>query len=201
MYKNYVKRIVDVIVAIIALIFVSWILILTFLILYFTNKRKVFFKQERPGKNGKIFKIIKFKTMNDRKDKNGKLLPDNERITKFGNLIRKTSIDEIPQLFNVFVGDMGIIGPRPLLVSYLSLYSKEQLKRHDVRPGITGWAQINGRNSISWEDKFNLDVWYIDNLTFLLDLKIFFVTLKKVFFREGISKNATVTMEIFKGNQ
>lgn len=201
MYKNYVKRIVDVIVAIIALIFVSWILILTFLILYFTNKRKVFFKQERPGKNGKIFKIIKFKTMNDRKDKNGKLLPDNERITKFGNLIRKTSIDEIPQLFNVFVGDMGIIGPRPLLVSYLSLYSKEQLRRHDVRPGITGWAQINGRNSISWEDKFNLDVWYIDNLTFLLDLKIFFVTLKKVFFREGISKNATVTMEIFKGNQ
>ena len=201
MYKNYVKRIVDVIVAIIALIFVSWILILTFLILYFTNKRKVFFKQERPGKNGKIFKIIKFKTMNDRKDKNGKLLPDNERITKFGNLIRKTSIDEIPQLFNVFVGDMGIIGPRPLLVSYLSLYSKEQLKRHDVRPGITGWAQINGRNSICCEDKFNLDVWYIDNLTFLLDLKIFFVTLKKVFFREGISKNATVTMEIFKGNQ
>jgi lipopolysaccharide/colanic/teichoic acid biosynthesis glycosyltransferase len=137
--------------------------------------------------------------MNDRKDKNGNLLPDNERITKFGNFIRKTSIDEIPQLFNVFKGDMGIIGPRPLLVSYLPLYSKEQLKRHDVRPGMTGWAQINGRNSISWEDKFNLDIWYIQNLTFLLDLKIFFLTLKNVFFREGISKNAIVTMEIFKG--
>lgn len=200
MYKNYFKRIVDLIAAIIALTVVSWILILTFLILYFTNKRKVFFTQERPGKDGKIFKIVKFKTMNDRKDNSGKLLPDNQRITKFGNLIRKTSIDEIPQLFNVFVGDMGIVGPRPLLVSYLSLYSKEQLVRHDVRPGMTGWAQVNGRNSISWEDKFNLDIWYVENLTFLLDLKIFFITLKKVFFREGISKNATVTMEIFKGN-
>ncbi|MBC7438993.1 MAG: sugar transferase, partial [Flavobacterium sp.] len=137
----------------------------------------------------------------DKVDKNGKLLPDNDRITKFGNFIRKTSIDELPQLFNVFVGDMSLVGPRPLLVSYMPLYDDEQSKRHNVRPGITGWAQINGRNAISWNDKFKLDVWYVGNLTFLIDLRIIFLTVKKVFMREGISKSAIVTMEAFKGNQ
>lgn len=201
MYKIFFKRAFDFIFALVALTLLSWVLILTFLILYFNNKGKVFFTQKRPGKNGIVFKILKFKTMNDKVDKNGKLLPDNDRITKFGNFIRKTSIDELPQLFNVFVGDMSLVGPRPLLVSYMPLYDDEQSKRHNVRPGITGWAQINGRNAISWNDKFKLDVWYVGNLTFLIDLRIIFLTVKKVFMREGISKSAIVTMEAFKGNQ
>ena len=201
MYKNYFKRIFDFVLTLAAIILLSWILIITFLILYLTNNRKVFFTQNRPGKKGVIFKIIKFKTMNDNVDKFGKLLPDNNRITNFGNFIRKTSIDELPQLFNVFVGDMSLVGPRPLLVSYMPLYDDEQSKRHNVRPGITGWAQINGRNAISWNDKFKLDVWYVGNLTFLIDLRIIFLTVKKVFMREGISKSAIVTMEAFKGNQ
>lgn len=201
MYKNYFKRTFDFVLTLAAIILLSWILIITFLILYLTNNRKVFFTQNRPGKKGVIFKIIKFKTMNDNVDKFGKLLPDNNRITNFGNFIRKTSIDELPQLFNVFVGDMSLVGPRPLLVSYMPLYDDEQSKRHNVRPGITGWAQINGRNAISWNDKFKLDVWYVGNLTFLIDLRIIFLTVKKVFMREGISKSAIVTMEAFKGNQ
>ena len=201
MYKNFFKRVFDFIFALVALTLLSWILILTFLILYFNNKGKVFFTQKRPGKNGIVFKILKFKTMNDNVDKFGGLLPDNDRITKFGNFIRKTSIDELPQLFNVFIGDMSLVGPRPLLVSYMPLYDDEQSKRHNVRPGITGWAQINGRNAISWNDKFKLDNWYVGNLTFLIDLRIIFLTVKKVFMREGISKSAIVTMEAFKGNQ
>lgn len=201
MYKNYFKRTFDFVLTLAAIILLSWILIITFLILYLTNNRKVFFTQNRPGKKGVIFKIIKFKTMNDNVDKFGKLLPDNNRITNFGNFIRKTSIDELPQLFNVFVGDMSLVGPRPLLVSYMPLYDDEQSKRHNVRPGITGWAQINGRNAISWNDKFKLDVWYVGNLTFLIDLRIIFLTVKKVFMREGISKSAIVTMEAFNGNQ
>lgn len=200
MYKNYFKRTFDFVLTLAAIILLSWILIITFLILYLTNNRKVFFTQNRPGKKGVIFKIIKFKTMNDNVDKFGKLLPDNNRITNFGNFIRKTSIDELPQLFNVFVGDMSLVGPRPLLVSYLPLYDDEQSKRHNVRPGITGWAQINGRNAISWNDKFKLDVWYVGNLTFLIDLRIIFLTVKKVFMREGISKSDIVTMPLFKGN-
>jgi lipopolysaccharide/colanic/teichoic acid biosynthesis glycosyltransferase len=168
--------------------------------LYIANQGKPFFFQARPGLNEKIFKIIKFKTMNDKKDTEGNLLPDAERLTPIGAFVRKTSLDEIPQLINVLKGDMSLIGPRPLLPEYLSLYSEMQRKRHLVRPGITGWAQVNGRNAISWEKKFELDVWYVKNLSFLLDIKILFLTLKKVVVREGISQTGQATMEMFKGN-
>jgi lipopolysaccharide/colanic/teichoic acid biosynthesis glycosyltransferase len=160
----------------------------------------IFFLQDRPGKDGKIFKIIKFKTMTDKRDNEGNLLPDNQRLTKIGKLIRSTSIDELPQLINVLKGDMSLIGPRPLLVQYLPLYTKEQVRRHDVRPGITGWAQVNGRNAISWKEKFELDVWYVDHMSFLLDLNIIYLTIKKVFKREGISSGTSVTMEPFTGD-
>lgn len=176
------------------------ILIFTIL-LFFANKGKPFFFQKRPGKDERIFYIIKFKTMNDKKDIYGNLLSDSERLTKVGQFVRKTSIDEIPQLFNVLIGDMSLVGPRPLLVDYLPLYSIKQSRRHDVRPGITGWAQVNGRNAISWEEKFNLDVWYVNNLSFIFDVKILFMTLKKVFVREGISSATSVTMEAFNGNK
>ena len=181
---------------------VIWpILLLAMLWLHFTNKDTgIFFTQERPGKNGKIFKVIKFKTMTDKRDANGKLLSDAERLTKVGRFVRSTSVDELPQLFNVLKGDMSLIGPRPLLPQYLPLYSKEQARRHEVRPGITGWAQVNGRNAISWTKKFELDVWYVDHCSFLLDLKIIFLTVKKVFVREGISSDTSVTMEPFIGN-
>lgn len=181
---------------------VIWpILLFVMLWLHFANKGTgIFFTQERPGKNGKIFKVIKFKTMTDKRDANGKLLLDAERLTKVGRFVRSTSVDELPQLFNVLKGDMALVGPRPLLPQYLSLYSKEQARRHEVRPGITGWAQVNGRNAISWNKKFALDVWYVDHCSFLLDLKIIFLTIKKVFVREGISSDTSVTMEPFTGN-
>ena len=181
---------------------VIWpILLFVMLWLHFANKGTgIFFTQERPGKNGKIFKVIKFKTMTDKRDANGKLLSDAERLTKVGRFVRSTSVDELPQLFNVLKGDMALVGPRPLLPQYLSLYSKEQVRRHEVRPGITGWAQVNGRNAISWNKKFALDVWYVDHCSFLLDLKIIFLTIKKVFVREGISSDTSVTMEPFTGN-
>ena len=181
---------------------VIWpILLFVMLWLHFANKGTgIFFTQERPGKNGKIFKVIKFKTMTDKRDANGKLLTDAERLTKVGRFVRSTSVDELPQLFNVLKGDMALVGPRPLLPQYLSLYSKEQARRHEVRPGITGWAQVNGRNAISWNKKFALDVWYVDHCSFLLDLKIIFLTIKKVFVREGISSDTSVTMEPFTGN-
>lgn len=159
-----------------------------------------FFTQDRPGKNAKIFKAIKFKTMTDERDAGGKLLPDDVRLTKIGRIVRSLSIDELPQLINVLKGDMALIGPRPLLPKYLSLYSSEQFRRHEVRPGITGWAQVNGRNNISWKKKFELDVWYVDHMSFLLDMKIFFLTIKKVFVREGINMEGMATTEPFNGN-
>ena len=177
------------------------ILLLITVWLHFANKGAgAFFLQDRPGKKGKIFKVIKFKTMTDERDADGNLLPDAERLTPVGRFVRSTSIDELPQLINVLKGDMALIGPRPLLVKYLPLYSKEQARRHEVRPGITGWAQCHGRNSISWTEKFKLDVWYVDHCSFLLDLKIIFMTIKKVFVREGISSETSVTMEAFTGN-
>ena len=169
--------------------------------LFFANNGKPFFFQTRPGKNEKLFQIIKFKTMNDKKDAAGNLLSDAERLTPTGSFVRKTSLDEIPQLLNVLKGDMSLIGPRPLLIQYLPLYNNIQKKRHDIRPGITGWAQVNGRNAISWEQKFEYDVWYVENCTFALDVKILFLTVKKVFKSEGISQEGEVTMEVFKGNQ
>lgn len=169
--------------------------------MFFANRGKVFFLQARPGKNNRIFTIIKFKTMNDLKDKNGELLPDEKRLTAIGNFVRKASLDEIPQLINVLKGDMSLIGPRPLLVQYLPLYNEHQKRRHEVRPGITGWAQINGRNAISWQEKFDYDVWYVDHLSFFLDVKIVLLTLKKVFIREGISAAGQATASAFTGNE
>lgn len=177
------------------------ILLLLIIWLHFANKGAgVFFTQERPGKNSKIFKVIKFKTMTDECDANGDLLPDEQRLTKVGKFIRSTSVDELPQLINVLRGDMALIGPRPLLPQYLPLYNKEQARRHEVRPGITGWAQVNGRNAISWTKKFELDVWYVDHCSFILDLRIIVLTIKKVFVREGISSETSATMEYFTGN-
>lgn len=201
MYKNFFKRVIDFILVLTILAIIWPVLLLITLWLYFANKGAgAFFFQERPGKNGKIFKVIKFKTMTDERDKDGNLLPDEWRLTKVGKFIRSTSIDELPQLFNVLKGDMALIGPRPLLVQYLSLYNKKQARRHEVRPGITGWAQCNGRNAISWMKKFEFDVWYVDHCSFLLDVKIIFITLKKVFVREGISSETSATMEPFTGN-
>jgi len=170
------------------------------LFLFFANQGQPFFFQARPGKNGKIFRIIKFKTMNDKKDLQGNLLSDAERLTIIGKFVRKTSLDEIPQLLNVIKGDMSLIGPRPLLVSYLPLYDEKQKRRHDVRPGITGWAQVNGRNAISWQQKFEYDVWYVENISLRLDIKILFMTILKVFKSEGINAGTSATMEIFTGN-
>ena len=201
MYKKIVKRIIDLVLAFCALIVLSPILLFFYISLSIVSKnRRVWFLQERPGKNGKIFKVIKFKTMSDECDLSGNLLPDEQRLTKIGKFIRSTSIDELPQLINVIKGDMALIGPRPLLPQYLPLYSKEQARRHEVRPGITGWAQVNGRNAISWTKKFELDVWYVDHCSFLLDVRIVFLTLKKVFVREGINSKTSATMEYFTGN-
>ena len=201
MYVHFVKRLIDFIIVFCILIIIWPILLLISIWLHFANKGTgTFFMQERPGKHGKIFKVIKYKTMTDERDENGNLLPDEKRLTKIGKFIRSTSIDELPQLINVLKGDMALIGPRPLLPQYLPLYSKEQARRHAVRPGITGWAQVNGRNAISWTKKFELDVWYVDHCSFLLDLKIIFLTIKKVFVREGISSDTSVTMEAFTGN-
>lgn len=200
-YSNIIKPLADFLISLIALIFFLPFGLIILLFLAIANRGDVFFFQDRPGKHGKIFKVIKFKTMNNLKDSEGKLLPDSERITKVGKFVRSTSLDEIPQLINVVKGDMSLIGPRPLLVKYLSLYSEHQAKRHNVKPGITGWAQVNGRNAISWEQKFDYDVWYIDNLSFRLDLKIFILTLKKVVVREGISSQTSVTTESFTGTK
>lgn len=199
MYKSFFKLLIDFFAAFFGLLILSPIFIIVMVALFIANQGKPFFFQERPGKDARIFKIIKFKSMNDKKDKDGKLLPDAERLTKVGSFVRKTSLDEIPQLINVLKGDMSLIGPRPLRTYYLPLYSEEQKRRHNVRPGITGWAQINGRNAISWTKKFEYDVWYVDNLSFLLDVKILFLTIKKVFVREGISKEGHVTTEAFNG--
>jgi lipopolysaccharide/colanic/teichoic acid biosynthesis glycosyltransferase len=199
MYKNFLKRIFDFILSLTGFIVFSPIFLLVTLCLIFINKGNPFFFQSRPGKNGKIFKVIKFKTMNDKKDTEGNLLSDAERLTLIGRFIRKTSLDEIPQLLNVIKGDMSLVGPRPLLVEYLPLYNDIQRRRHEVRPGITGWAQVNGRNAISWKDKFKYDVWYVDNISVILDIKIIFLTVLKVLKREGINSNTCVTMEFFKG--
>ena len=201
MYSHFLKRILDFLIVFCVLVTIWPILLLLIIWLHFANKGAgVFFTQERPGKNGKIFKVIKFKTMTDECDANGDLLPDEQRLTKVGKFIRSTSVDELPQLINVLRGDMALIGPRPLLPQYLPLYNKEQARRHEVRPGITGWAQVNGRNAISWTKKFELDVWYVDHCSFILDLRIIVLTIKKVFVREGISSETSATMEYFTGN-
>jgi len=201
MYKNFFKRVIDFIVALLGFVILSPVFLIVTIGLFFANGGKPFFFQSRPGKGGKIFKIIKFKTMNDKRDAEGKLLPDAERLTKIGSFVRKTSLDEIPQLINVLKGDMSLVGPRPLLVQYLPLYNEKQKRRHEVRPGITGWAQVNGRNAISWKQKFDYDVWYVDNISFVLDVKIILMTIKKVFKREGISAEGHVTIEPFTGNE
>ena len=201
MYKCFFKRLIDFIIALCTLAFIWPILLLITIWLHFANKGAgAFFTQERPGKDGRIFRLIKFKSMTDERDAEGKLLPDANRLTKVGRFVRSTSIDELPQLLNVLKGDMALIGPRPLRTYYLPLYSKEQMRRHEVRPGITGWAQINGRNNLSWTKKFELDVWYVDHCSFWLDVKIIFLTIKKVFVREGISQEGQATMEFFTGN-
>lgn len=200
MYVHFVKRLIDFIIVFCILMIIWPILLLISIWLHFANKGTgTFFMQERPGKHGKIFKVIKYKTMTDERDENGNLLPDEKRLTKIGKFIRSTSIDELPQLINVLKGDMALIGPRPLRTYYLPLYSKEQMRRHEVRPGITGWAQINGRNNLSWTKKFELDVWYVDHCSFYLDMRIAFVTIRKVFIREGISKEGEATTVPFNG--
>ncbi len=200
MYKSLFKRILDFIASFIGLLVLSPVFVIITIGLFFANQGKPFFFQKRPGKNGKIFKIIKFKTMNDKRDPSGKLLSDELRLTKIGAFVRKTSLDEIPQLINVLKGEMSLIGPRPLLPEYLNLYNDFQRRRNDVKPGITGWAQVNGRNTISWEQKFEYDVWYVDHLNFLLDIKILLLTVKKVFLSEGITQDGHVSSEEFKGN-
>ena len=201
MYKRYIKRGVDFMVALVALVCLSPVLIVVTVWLHFANKGAgAFFLQERPGKDARIFRIIKFKTMTDERDAAGNLLPDAERLTRIGRFVRSTSIDELPQLINILKGDMSLIGPRPLLIQYLPLYSPEQARRHEVRPGITGWAQCHGRNAISWTEKFKLDVWYVDHVSFLTDIKVIITTIKKVFIREGISEDGHATMEFFNGN-
>ncbi len=201
MYKNFLKRVFDFIISLVALLLIGWFLIIVAIWLYFANKGAgAFFFQERPGKNGKIFKVIKFKTMTDERDSDGSLLPDEARLTKVGKFVRSTSIDELPQLINVLKGDMALIGPRPLLPQYLSLYSPEQARRHEVRPGISGWAQCHGRNAISWTEKFKLDVWYVDHVSFLTDLKVIFITIKNVLMRKDINSATAATMEAFNGS-
>ena len=197
MYRSFFKPLLDFFIAFLAIVVLSPLLLLVTLLLAFANKGNPFFFQKRPGKNCKVFQIVKFRTMTNEKDEHGNLLPDEKRLTKFGKLVRKTSIDEIPQLWNVLLGDMSLIGPRPLLVPYLPLYTSFQNKRHEVKPGITGWAQVNGRNTVSWEDKFEMDVWYVNNLNFKLDLKIFVKTIEKVLASDGISAEGHETMPTF----
>ena len=201
MYKHFLKRFIDFWISLIALFVISPILLVVIIWLHFANKGAgAFFTQERPGKNAKIFKVIKFKTMTDERDTEGNLLPDEKRLTKVGKFVRSTSIDELPQLINVLKGDMALIGPRPLLVQYLPLYSPEQARRHEVRPGISGWAQCHGRNAISWSEKFKLDVWYVDHVSFSTDLKVIFITIKNVLVRKDINSATAATMEAFNGN-
>ena len=200
MYKSFFKRGIDFTASVFVIVLLSPVFITILTVLFFANNGKPFFYQIRPGKNGVLFKIVKFKTMNDKIDTNGNLLPDALRLTKMGSFVRKTSLDEIPQLWNVLRGNMSLIGPRPLLIQYLDLYSDFQKKRHEIKPGITGWAQVNGRNTINWQQKFEFDVWYVENCTFVLDCKIVLTTLKKVFISEGISARDSATIEEFKGN-
>lgn len=200
MYRSFIKRLMDVLIVFLGLLVLLPVLLGSAFWLHFANKGAgAFFFQERPGKNGKLFKVIKLKTMTDERDEHGSLLPDEKRLTKVGKFVRSTSMDELPQLINVLKGDMSLIGPRPLLPQYLPLYSKEQARRHEVRPGVTGWAQVNGRNAISWSKKFELDIWYVDHCSFLLDLKIILLTIKKVFVREGINSDDSATIEPFTG--
>lgn len=201
MYKKGLKRAIDFFIVLCVLLVIWPILLIIIIFLHFANKGVgIFFSQDRPGKNARIFKAIKFKTMTDERDSEGNLLPDAERLTKVGKIVRSLSIDELPQLINVLKGDMALVGPRPLLPKYLPLYSEEQFRRHEVRPGITGWAQVNGRNDISWKRKFELDVWYVDHVSFWLDVKIILLTIKKVFIREGINKEGNATTEAFNGH-
>lgn len=201
MYRCFFKPLLDFFLALIILLFIWPFMLLVIILLWFTNKEAgVFFKQNRPGLDGKVFKVIKFKTMTDERDPAGNLLPDEKRLTRVGKFVRSTSLDELPQLINVLKGDMSFVGPRPLLVQYLSLYDKKQRRRHEVRPGITGWAQVNGRNAISWQRKFEYDVWYVDHVSLKLDVKILFYTIKKVLVREGITSRTSGTMEMFTGN-
>lgn len=203
MYKHFFKRLIDFTIVLVALLCIGWFLIIIAIWLHFANKGAgAFFFQERPGKDGKIFRVIKFKTMTDERDAEGKLLPDADRLTPVGRFVRSTSIDELPQLINVLKGDMALIGPRPLLVQYLPLYSPEQARRHEVRPGISGWAQCHGRNAISWKQKFEYDVWYVDHVSLWTDLKVIFITIKKVLFRDDINQQGGewATMDPFNGN-
>lgn len=201
MYKHFFKRLIDFTIALVALLCIGWFLVIIAIWLHFANKGAgAFFFQERPGKDGKIFKVIKFKTMTDERDAEGKLLPDADRLTPVGRFVRSTSIDELPQLINVLKGDMALIGPRPLLVQYLPLYSKEQARRHEVRPGISGWAQCHGRNAISWTQKFEYDVWYVDHVSLWTDIKVIFITINNVLRRKDINSATAATMEYFNGN-
>ena len=201
MYRHFFKRLFDLVIALLGLIVLSPLFLILWIWLSIANKGAgAFFVQERPGKDEKIFKVIKFKTMNDKRDENGNLLPDSERLTTIGRWIRSLSLDEIPQLINVLKGDMSLVGPRPLLVQYLPLYDEMQRRRHEVRPGMTGWAQVNGRNAISWQEKFAYDVWYVDHISLSLDIKILLKTVEKVFKREGINSQDSATMEPFTGN-
>lgn len=199
MYK-YLKRLIDILGAFFGLVILAPIFFIVMILLIIANNGKPFFFQSRPGKDERVFRIIKFKTMNDKKDENGEFLPFDKRVTKVGSILRKTSLDEIPQLINVLKGDMSLIGPRPLLVKYLPLYNDSQKRRHNVRPGVTGWAQVNGRNAISWDQKFKYDIYYVDNYSILLDIKIIFMTIKKILVREGINSGEKINMEPFKGN-
>ena len=200
-YEKYIKRLLDILLSGCALLVLSPVLLVTAVLVRVKLGSPVIFKQPRPGKDEKVFDLYKFRSMTDEKDENGQLLPDEARLTKFGKLLRSTSLDELPELWNILKGDMSIVGPRPLLVRYLPLYNAEQKHRHDVRPGLTGWAQANGRNAISWEEKFRLDVWYVQNLSFWVDVKALFLTVKKVFCREGISSETAATMEEFMGSE
>lgn len=201
MYKRFFKRVLDVLISGMALLLIGWLLILVAIFLHFANKGAgAFFFQDRPGKDARIFKVIKFKTMTDERDTEGELLPDEKRLTKVGKFVRSTSIDELPQLINVFKGNMSLIGPRPLLPQYLPLYSKEQYRRHEVRPGISGWAQCHGRNAISWTERFKLDVWYVDHCTLWTDIRVIFITVKNVLMRKDINSASAATMEAFNGN-
>jgi lipopolysaccharide/colanic/teichoic acid biosynthesis glycosyltransferase len=199
MYKKYFKTVLDFFVALIGIVVLSPLFLLIILFLFFANHGSPFFFQNRPGKSGVVFKIVKFKTMNDKKDNEGNLCSDEIRLTKIGSFVRKTSLDELPQLINVLKGDMSLIGPRPLLTQYLHLYSDYQNRRHEVKPGITGWAQVNGRNAISWGEKFDYDIFYVDNISFFLDVKILFLTIKKVVLKEGINSDTAATIEPFNG--
>ncbi|MEJ1238127.1 sugar transferase [Chryseolinea sp. T2] len=201
MYQSAFKPLFDRTCAFILLVITSPVILVTAAVLYVVNQGKIWFTQERPGKDGVIFTVVKFRTMTDERDVHGRLLPDKDRLTKVGQFIRKTSLDELPQLFNVLLGDMSFVGPRPLLVEYLALYNPEQLRRHHVKPGITGWAQVNGRNTVLWPQRFAYDVWYVDHISFALDLKILFMTVLKVLKADGISSETSVTMEKFNGNK